>query len=32
MKEMCEVELACKPKLTKPALAALAERVAKLLV
>jgi hypothetical protein len=32
MVQMCEVELACKPALSEPALAALAERVAKLLV
>lgn len=32
MMEMCEVQLACTPALTEPALAALAERVCKLLV
>ena len=30
--EMCDVKLACTPKLTEPALAALAERINKLLV
>jgi hypothetical protein len=30
--EMCDVKLCCTPKLTEPALAALAERINKLLV